>query len=337
MRRLASGLLAALTMLAYGDGEAGTREEAAGRGHLLCGVSTGVPGFSERTDGDRWKGFDVDLCRAVAAAALGDASRVRFVPLDANRRFEALKSGAVDVLIRNSTQSYFRDAGSGLDTAGVAFYDGQGFLVPLKAGWTEPEQLAGQNVCVRQGTTSERNLADWFAARKLAVTPVPVAGGPELAEAFFAGRCAAVTADATQLAAMRAASRQARDLDILPGLISKEPLGPFVREGDPAWRDLVNWTLAGLVETEENGIAQSTLDRKLRDADPYVRTLLGVDGDIGRPLGLDREWLRRVVRQVGNYGDVFERNLGKRSRYGLTRGLNQLWIRGGLMYAAPFR
>jgi general L-amino acid transport system substrate-binding protein len=325
---------AALLAVAWAVPCAGAGETLAqvkARGTVRCGVSEGIAGFSAREASGRWAGLDADFCRAVAAAALGDAEKVMFVPLRASARFPALQLGAIDLLARNTTWTLEREARLGVAFAGILFYDGQGFMVPAGGGVTSVAGLDGATVCVEKGTTHERNLAASFAARGLRVTPLVIDSAAGVADAFFAGRCRAYTSDASQLAAARLRVPGGQAFLILPERISKEPLAPAVRRGDDNWLTLVRWVLFALVTAEETGITQATA------RDPAAGQALGPDGEVGRAFGVDPGWALRAVQSVGSYGEMFERNLGGRSPLKLERGLNRLWTQGGLMYAPPLR
>jgi general L-amino acid transport system substrate-binding protein len=309
------------------------------RGQVVCGVHTGLAGFSAPDASGRWTGLDVDICRAVAAAVLGDAAKVTYVPLTAQQRFTALQSGEIDVLSRNTTFTLARDASMGLLLTAVTYYDGQGFIVPARSGVRSTRQLKGQKVCVQSGTTSERNLTDYSKARGLGIQPVLFEKEDAATAAYFAGRCTAYTSDASGLASIR--SRQAAkptDHVILPELISKEPLGPLVRRGDDEWYAIVKWVIHGLIEAEEYGITQAGV-AQIRDSnhDPAVQRILGGAEDTGKMLGLDKEWMVRALKATGHYGEIFERNVGPKSSLALPRGLNKQWTEGGLMYAYPVR
>jgi general L-amino acid transport system substrate-binding protein len=308
------------------------------RGHMVCGVNTGLAGFSQADSAGRWSGLDVDVCRAVAAAMLGDPDKVRYVPLTAQQRFTALQSGEVDMLSRNTTFTLTRDASLGLHSTAVTYYDGQGFMVPTKSNIKSAKQLKGQTVCVQSGTTTEKNLTDYSRGNNLNIRPVVFEKVEAATGAYFAGRCIAYTTDASGLASVR--NQEARvpaDHVILPELISKEPLGPMVRRGDDEFLAIVKWTVYGLLEAEEYGITQANLGEMATSKDPVVGRLLGTTEDTGRLLGLDKEWLARAIRATGNYGEIFERNVGPKSPLGLPRGLNNQWDQGGLMYAYPVR
>lgn len=315
-----------------------TLDSIKSRGALTCGVNTGLAGFSQADSNGRWSGLDVDICRAVAAAILGDAEKVRYVPLNAQQRFTALQSGEVDLLSRNTTFTLTRDASLGLHATAVTYYDGQGFMVPKSSNIKSAKQLKGQTVCVQSGTTTEKNLTDYSRASGLNIKPVVFEKVEAATGAYFAGRCIAYTTDASGLASVR--NQEARVPDdhvILPELISKEPLGPMVRRGDDAFFAIVKWTVYGLLEAEEYGITQANIGEMSSSTDPVVGRLLGTTEDTGRLLGLDKEWLARAVKATGNYGEIFERNVGPKSSLGLPRGLNNQWDKGGLMYAYPVR
>ena len=309
------------------------------RDQVVCGVNTSLAGFGAADSQGKWAGLDVDMCRAVASAVLGSADKVRYVPLSAPQRFTALQSGEVDVLSRNTTFTLTRDASLGLHQTAVTFYDGQGFMVPTKANIKSAKQLKGATVCVQSGTTTEKNLTDFSRANKLDIKPVVFEKLDATNAAYFSGRCKAYTTDASGLASIR--SREAKnpqDHVILPELISKEPLGPMVRRGDDEWLAIVKWVVYGLIESEEVGITSANVEKlKADSADPVVQRLLGKTEDTGKLLGLDREWLARAVAQVGNYGEIFERNVGEKTPLALKRGPNALWTQGGLQYAIPIR
>ena len=309
------------------------------RGQVVCGVNTGLAGFGAADSQGKWSGLDVDVCRAVAAAVLGDANKVRFVPLSAPQRFTALQSGEVDVLSRNTTFTLTRDASLGLHQTAVTFYDGQAFMVATKANLKSAKQLKGATVCVQSGTTTEKNLSDFSRANKLDLKPVVFEKFDAANAAYFAGRCKAYTTDGSGLASIRAKeAKNPKDHVILPELISKEPLGPLVRRGDDEWLAIVKWTIYGLIEAEEVGITSANLESLKTDStDPVVLRLLGKSDDTGKLLGLDREWLAHAIAAVGNYGEMFERHLGEKTPLGLKRGLNAQWSKGGLQYAIPIR
>lgn len=307
------------------------------RGVLRCGVNADQPGFSTRDLGGQWLGLDVDVCRAVAAAALGDAAKVDFVPVPPGERFQALLAGDIDILSRESSRTLSRE-GMGLLFAPTVFFDGQGFMVARTSGVRGVRDLDGATICVQAGSTTEANLADYFRAKGLRYTPVVSDDEDKLVADFFAGRCRAFSNDAAALAAARAAQApDAADYTILGELISKEPLAPAVRQGDDRWYLIVSWTVSALIEAEEQGLTSANVAANRQSAVPAVRRLLGQDPGLGAPLGLDDRWADRVIAQVGNYGEVFDRALGRNSAFRLDRGLNALWTRGGLLYAMPVR
>ncbi|MBM3518437.1 MAG: amino acid ABC transporter substrate-binding protein [Alphaproteobacteria bacterium] len=327
-------VLAVVTAAAH----AATVDDVKKNGTLRCGVNTGLAGFSIADSQGQWTGLDVDFCRAVAAAVLGDASKVAYTPLSAQQRFTALQSGEVDLLSRNTTWTLTRDASLGIVFAGVTYYDGQGFMVPKSLEVASAKELDGAEICVQSGTTTELNLADYFRANGMTFKPVVFEGLEESKVAFFSGRCQAYTTDASGLASIRAADApNPEDYVILPEIISKEPLGPAVRRGDEQWFAVVKWVLNALLEAEERGVTSAKVDEMKGSPDPNVQRLLGVSGDLGPLLGLDNEWAYRAIKQVGNYGEIFERNVGPATPLRLARGLNAQWAHGGLMYAMPFR
>ena len=332
--------ISTLTSLAPNTAFAGkTLDAIRARGQVICGVNTGVAGFSATDSNGKWNGLDVDFCRAVAAATLGDGEKVKYVPLNAQARFTALQSGEVDVLARNTTFTLSRDASLGLNITAVTYYDGQGFMVPTKSKIKSARQLKGQTVCVQSGTTSEKNLNDYSKANKLGIKPVVFEKLDSAENAYFSGRCVAYTTDVSGLAFTRNKSaKNPAEHQILPDLISKEPLGPMVRRGDDEWFAIVKWTVWGLIEAEEYGITSANVDQlKSSTTDPAIGRMLGTTEDTGKLLGLDREWLARAVKTSGNYGEIFERNVGPKSTLQLPRGLNNLWNKGGLQYALPLR
>jgi general L-amino acid transport system substrate-binding protein len=337
---IASSLLAGAAMMGTASVAVGgpTLDAVRARGELVCGVHTGLYGFSAPDDKGVWRGIDVDVCRAVAAAVFGDDKKVKYVPLSAQARLTALQSGEIDLLSRNTTWTLTRETANGLNFSGVNYYDGQGFMVPKKAGVTSAKQLSGATVCVQTGTTTELNLADYFRANKLDLKPVTIEKYEEVTGAFIAGRCDAITSDASQLAAVRANDTpNPADYLILPELISKEPLGPAVRQGDDQWFDVVKWALFAMLDAEERGLTAANVEAALKSPDPNVQRLLGVTGDLGKGMGLDNKWAYNIIKQVGNYGESFDRNVGMGSKLQLPRGLNAQWTNGGLMYAPPIR
>ena len=331
---------AGLTLAAALPAPAGkTLDAVKARGQVVCGVNTGLAGFSAADSSGNWSGLDVDMCKAVAAAVLNDASKVKYVPLNAQQRFTALQSGEIDMLSRNTTFSLTRDASLGLHQTVVTYYDGQGFMVPVKSKIKSAKQLKGQTVCVQSGTTTEKNLTDFSRANKLNIKPVVFEKVEAATGAYFSGRCIAYTTDASGLASVR--NKEAKvpaEHVILPELISKEPLGPMVRRGDDEWFAIVKWVIYGLLEAEEYGVTKANVDQlKTSTTDPVVQRILGTTEDTGKLLGLDKEWMVRAIKATGNYGESFETHVGPKSPLGLPRGVNNLWNKGGLMYAYPIR
>ena len=336
------GTLAATTVLA-GAAFAGTLDDVKARGELICGSNVALTGFGAADAAGEWKGFDVDLCRAVAAAVVGDGTKVKFVPTTGETRFTALASGEVDVLIRNSTWTYSRDNDLKFDFVAVNYYDGQGFMVKKDLGVSSAKELDGATVCIQTGTTTELNLADFFKSNNISYTPVTVGDDTQAQRQYETGACDAFTTDASGLASTRAAMADPGNHIILPEIISKEPLGPVVRHGDNNWGDVVRWTFNALLIAEEKGITKANLEEVVAAAtadaayDPEVKRILGIDGDMGAMAGLDKEAFKRAIAVSGNYGEIFEANIGASTPIGLARGLNALWTQGGLQYAAPFR
>lgn len=307
------------------------------RGTLNCGVSQGILGFSSADDKNNWTGFDVDICRAVAAAVLGDPAKVTFVPLDAAARFAALQSSRIDLLSRNSTWTMSRESSLGLMFAGVAYYDGQGFLLRRNAGIDTALQLGGKTVCAQTGTTSELNVSDYFRAKDMALKVLSLGTAEESRKAYDDGKCDVLTSDVSQLYGERLKLTAPDSHIILPEVISKEPLGPVVRQGDDQWFNLVKWTLYALINAEELGVKSATVDVSAKSENADVRRLLGTEGEFGEQLGLAKDWAARAVRAVGNYGEIYERNVGTQSRFSIPRGLNALWTQGGIQYAPLVR
>ena len=324
-------------VLTAGLALAGTLEEVRARGHIIAGVNGGVFGFSMPDDKGVWKGLDVDTARAIAAAVFGDANKVKFSALTAVQRLPALQAKEIDVLCRNTTQTLPRETTNGLNFVHVNYYDGQGFLVPKKLGIKSAKELEGATVCVLPGTTTEMNAADYFRANKMKWKPVVIEQTAELNKAFFAGRCDVLTSDASQLAAQRSVSPNPADYVLLPEIISKEPLAPVVRHGDDQWYDIVNFTVMALINAEELGITSKNVDQMVKSSNPGIQRFLGVTPGMGKALGLDEKWAYNIIKQVGNYGEIYDRNVGPNTQLGLDRGLNDLWTNGGIMYAAPFR
>ncbi len=327
-----------MTMLMFGFAHAGKDLDAVKKkGYIQAGVNGGVFGFGMPDEKGVWKGLDVDTARAVAAAIFGDANKVKFTPLTAQQRFTALQSGEIDVLTRNATRTLSRETQLGLNFVTVNYYDGQGFLIPKKLGVKSAKELDGATVCVLPGTTTEQNAADYFRNNKMKMNPVVIESTSELAKTFFAGRCDVLTSDASQLAGTRAVAPNPKDYEILPEIISKEPLAPAVRHGDDQFRDIVDFSVLAMINAEELGITSANVDEMLKSKDPVVQRFLGVVPGNGAALGLDEKWAYNVVKQVGNYGEVFERNVGVNTTLGIKRGLNALWTDGGLMYSPPFK
>jgi len=307
------------------------------KGFIQVGVNGGVFGFGMPDSLGVWKGLDVDTAHAVAAAIFGDASKVKFTPLTAQQRFTALQTGEIDLLCRNATRTLTRDTQLGLNFVQVNYYDGQGFMVPKQLGVKSATELDGATVCVLPGTTTEQNAADYFRANNMKWQPVVIESTTELAKTFFAGRCDVLTSDASQLAGTRAVAPNPKDYMILPEIISKEPLAPAVRHGDDQFRDIVDWTVLALINAEELGITSKNVDAKMKSKDPVVMRFLGVTPGNGKALGLDEKWVYNIIKAVGNYGEMFDRNVGPNTTLGLERGLNALWTNGGLMYSPPFK
>lgn len=316
---------------------AGTLDEVRAKGVVVAGVNPSVAGFSMPDDKGVWRGLDVDTARAIAAAVLGDANKVKYVPLTAVQRLPALQSKEVDVLCRNTTITLTRETVNGLNFVHPNYYDGQGFLIHKKVGVKSAKQLKGATVCTLPGTTTEMNAADYFRKNGMPWKPVVIESNAELNKAFFAGRCDTLTSDASQLAAIRSVAPNPDDYILLPEIISKEPLAPVVRHGDDQWYDIVNWVVMALIEAEELGITSKNVDEMLKSTDPQIQRFLGVTPGLGKALGLDEKWAYHIVKQVGNYGEVFDRNVGPKTPLKLERGLNDLWTKGGLMYSFPFR
>lgn len=332
------GTLAAASVTA-GLAAAGTLDDVKAAGELKCGVSTGVVGFAMADASGVWDGFDVAVCRSVAAAVLGDGNKVKFVPTTGKTRFTALASGEVDMLARNTTWTYSRDVDLKFDFVGVNYYDGQGFMAPKALGVSSAKDLDGATVCIQTGTTTELNLADFFRANNISYEPVPIETNAEAQAQYLAGACDVFTTDASGLAATRAAFENPDDHVVLPEIISKEPLGPLVRHGDNQWGDIVRWTLNALISAEELGITSANLEKSASAPgnNPEINRLLGTEGDLGGMLGLDKTWAVRAIAVNGNYGEIFEKNIGEATPVGLARGLNAQWTDGGLIYSPPFR
>ena len=329
------GSVLAMTFAALSAQAQSTLDAVKSKGFVQCGVNTGLAGFSQPDSKGEWKGLDVDTCRAVAAAVFGDAKKVRYTPLTAQQRFTALQSGEIDMLARNTTWTTSRDTSLGLNFAGVSYYDGQGFMVPKKLNVKSAKQLGGATICVQPGTTTELNLADYFRSNNMKFKPVVIEKLEEVTNAYFSGRCDVFTTDVSGLVSVRKSrAKTPTDHVILPEVISKEPLGPVVRHGDDQWFDIVKWSLFAMVEAEEQGLSSSNIDQMTGSKNPAVQRFVGASGDLGKMLGLDAKLAYNIVKQVGNYGESFDRNL---KPLGFNRGINALWTKGGLMYAPPMR
>jgi general L-amino acid transport system substrate-binding protein len=340
MKRLVTAAAAiALTAGIAGTAQAGATFDAVkARGQLVCGVHTGLAGFSAPDEKGVWSGIDVDICRSVATAMFGDGNKVKFVPLTTSNRFTALQSGEIDMLARNTTATLTRDTTNGMNFAPINFYDGQGFIVAKKLNVKSAKELKGATVCVQSGTTTEQNLADYFRSNKMDFKPVTFEKQDEAVGAFTGGRCDVYTSDKSQLGAIRASQvKNPDDYVILPETISKEPFAAAVRHGDDQWFDLVKWCIYAMIEAEESGVTSKNVDEMAKSNDPNLQRLLGVNGGLGKALGVDDKWAYNIIKTVGNYGESFDRNLGAGSKVKLERGLNNLWKNGGLQYAIPFR
>ena len=334
-----SMLLMLSAFVATGSVSAGTLDDVKAKGHLQCGINTGLTGFAFTDDAGNWQGFDVALCQAVAAAVFGDASQVKYTNLTGKTRFEALKAGEIDMLSRNTTWTYSRDVDLKLTFLGVNYYDGQGFIVPASLGVTSATQLEGASVCIQTGTTTELNLADYFRTNGMSYEPVPIETNAEARQNYLAGRCDVYTTDRSGLAATRASLDNPEDHVVLPEIISKEPLGPSVRHGDDEWGDVVRWTLNVLIIAEEKGITKDNVRAMAGEVqkDAELNRMFGTEGQYGAMLGLSSDWVVNVIEAVGNYGEIFEQYLGVNTDIGLERGVNALWTDGGLIYAPPYR
>ncbi len=329
------GAMLALTGIVHAGA---TLDAVKKKGFVQCGVSTGLPGFSAADDKGAFTGIDVDMCRGVAAAIFGDADKVKYSPLTAKERFTALQSGEIDMLPRNTTWTYTRDSSLGLNFTGVNYYDGQGFLVTKNLGVKSALEMDGASFCIQAGTTTELNLADYFRSNQMKYTPITFDTSDQTIKAFEAGRCDALTSDQSQLYALRIKLQDPNSAMVLPEVISKEPLGPVVRQGDDEWFNVVRWSLFAMINGEELGVSSTNVDEmKASSTDPNVRRLLGMEGVKGEWMGLPDEWGYNIIKLVGNYGEVFERNVGEGSALGISRGLNALWSKGGIQYAPPIR
>ncbi len=335
-------LMAVATTMAVALGPvvagAGTLDDVKARGMLNCVVNTGLAGFSFTDSAGKWQGFDADFCRGLAAAVVGNPNKVKFIPATGKTRFTLLNSKEGDVIFRNTTWTFVRDVDVKLTFIGTTYYDGQGFMIRKKSGVTSAKQLDGATVCIQTGTTTELNLADYFRSNGIKYEPVPIETNEEARTSYLAERCDVYTTDASGLAATRATFNNPGAHLLLPEIISKEPLGGVVRHGDDNWADVVRWMVSAVVSAEEYGVTQANVDAMAKGTkNPNINRLLGSEGNLGGMLGLDKQWVVRVIKAVGNYGEIFERNVGPKTPIGLSRGLNAQWTDGGLQYAPPFR
>ncbi len=330
-----SALVLGMTVMTA-TASASTLEDVKKKGVLSCGVSEGVPGFSNPDSSGKWVGLDVDICRAVASAVLGDPTKIKFVPLASKQKIIAVTSGQVDLTSRTTTWTMKRDTKEGADFTAIVYYDGQGFMVRKEDNISNAKAMDGASVCVTTGTTTELNLADYARANNLKLEAVVFEGKKEAFNAYASGRCDVFTTDSSQLASLRTTTKNPADHVILPDIISKEPLSPLVRHGDNQWKDIITWVIYGIINAEEKGVtAANVMEMKAKSTDPTIQRMLGKSGDMGGFIGLDKDWLARAISDVGNYGEIFDRNLGK--TLGLERGLNEQWNKGGILYAAPIR
>ena len=330
-------LSVATLALASTISSADTLDSVKEKGILTCGVSTGIAGFSATDSNGVWNGLDVDACKAVASAVFGDASKVKYVPLTAKERFTALQSGEIDMLARSTTWTLTRDASLGLNFTGVNYYDGQGFLVNKGIGVNSAKELDGATVCIQAGTTTELNVTDFFTANKMTYKPITYDTSGQTIEGFKSGRCDVVSSDASQLFGLVLKVKDPSSVKVLPEIISKEPLGPVVRQGDDKWFNIVKWSHIAMLNGEEFGLTSKNIDSKLKTENPDIQRFLGINGEAGKMLGIDDKWAYNIIKNVGNYGESFERNVGMGSALKIERGLNKLWNQGGLQYGAPIR
>ncbi len=338
LKKVAVGAaIVSMSLVAQSSYASGTLENVKKKDMVSCGVSTGLAGFSQKDEKGKWSGLDVDLCKAVAAAVLGDADKVQYRPLTAKERFEALKSGEVDILSRNTTWTHTRDTSLGLNFAGVNYYDGQGFMVSKKIGVKSAKELDGASACIQAGTTTELNMADYFRANGMKYTAVTYDTSDQTRAGFESGRCDVLTSDQSQLYSIRIGLKDPASAVVLPEVISKEPLGPVVRQGDDAWFNIVKWSLNALIEAEFLGVNSTNVDEMKAKGSPAQKRLMGSEGDAGEKLGLSADWAYNIVKQVGNYGESFERNVGQGSPLKISRGLNAQWNQGGILYSPPVR
>lgn len=340
-RRYTGALVAAcaiaFSVAAPAHAASSTLDSVRQRGKLVCGVSNGIIGFSSKDEKGVWSGLDVDFCRAVASAVLGDPARVDYVPLQAEERFTSLKSGKIDLLSRNSTWAFSNEVGEGLNFAGITYYDGQGFLVGKKRKVTSALELDGTRICVKSGTAAEANVADYFKANQMKFEPVRFEAMKDIVDAYQSGNCDVISSDVSQLYAERVGLAKPGDSMILADVISKEPLGPVVRQGDDQWLNIVKWVNFAMLNAEELGLTKGGIEQATQSQKPLVRRFVGAEGDFGAKLGLAPEWAFNIVKNVGNYGETLDRNVGVKSKLGIARGLNQLWTMGGIQYAPPLR
>lgn len=336
MTKFAKVSIAALALFGM-TATAGTLEDVKSAGFVKCGIDGGLPGFSEVTSGGQYKGMDVDGCRAVAAAALGDATKVKFVHLTAKERFTALQSGEIDVLVRNTTWTQTRDTSLGLNFAGVNYYDGQGFMVKKSLGVKSAKELDGATLCIQSGTTTELNVADYFRANNMNYNVKTYDSNDQVRKSYETDACDILTSDASQLYGLRTIMQDPAEHIVLPEIISKEPLGPVVRQGDDVWFNIVKWTFNAMVAAEEHGITSANADEMKSSNNPTIKRILGTEGKMGANLGLSADWSYNIIKQVGNYGEVFERNVGINTPLKIERGINAQWKNGGLQYSPPFR
>ncbi len=327
----------AASLLCSTVASAGTLDDVKAKGYIDCGVTTGLAGFASPDDKGEWAGFDVDFCRAMAAAVLGDPKAVKFTPTTGKTRFPALQSGEIDVLARNTTWTFSRDTDLGFEFIGVNYYDGQGFMVKADLGVKSALELDGASVCIQTGTTTELNLADYFRANNMTFTPIVIEDNAEARQNYESGACDVYTTDRSGLAATRVVLSNPDEHVVLPEIISKEPLGPLVRHGDNQWGDIARWTLNAMITAEELGVTAANVEQMKGSNNPEIRRLMGVEGDLGTMIGLDNEWAARAIAAVGNYGESYDRNIGPNTALGLARGVNALWTKGGILYSPPFR
>ncbi len=337
MKKIVALALGATVGMSLSSASAASLDDIKARGELHCGVTTGLPGFSAPNDKGEWAGLDVDVCRALSAVIFDDPKKVKYFPLSAKDRFPALQSGEIDVLSRNTTWTSSRDTSLGLNFTVPNYYDGQGFMVRKDLNVKSAKELDGASVCTQTGTTTELNMADYFRTNSMKYEPVAFESNDAVVQAYDAGRCEVLTSDASQLYSLRLKMANQDDHIILPEIISKEPLAPAVRQGDDQWNDLVRWTIYAMLNAEEFGITQANVDERKNDANPDVKRLLGTEGTFGEQLGVSKDWVVRIIKHVGNYGESFDRNVGAGSPLKIDRGLNKLWTQGGLQYGMPVR